>query len=165
MGEQMNGVSSFQNTRLDSAENEQLRDLAAAGAAAFGYTAELKLDRDLARLLRLRVAQLNNCTYCLVVHHAAARDSGIAPIKIETLTSWWETGLFSDAEQAALAYAEALTRAADATESQDFQQVHERMAAHFDEEERLEIVGVVINMNIWTRLKLAEGARPAIVEP
>jgi hypothetical protein len=39
------------------------------------------------------------------------------------------------------------------------------MAAHFDEEERLEIVGVVINMNIWTRLKLAEGARPALGEP
>ena len=161
----MNDVPSFRNTRLDSAENERLRDLAAAGAAAFGYTAELKLDRDLARLLRLRVAQLNNCPYCLVVHHAAARGSGIPPIKIETLTSWWETGLFSDAEQAALAYAEALTRAADATESQDFQQVHERMAAYFDEEERLEIVGVVINMNIWTRLKLAEGARPALLEP
>jgi AhpD family alkylhydroperoxidase len=123
----------------------------------------LKLDHDLAQLLRLRVAQLNNCPYCLVVHHAA-RDSGIAPIKIETLTSWWETGLFSDAEQAALAYAETLTRAADATASQAFQKVHERMAAYFDEEERLEIVGVVINMNVWTRLKLAEGARPALVE-
>lgn len=161
----MNNVPSFRNTRLDAAENEQLRDLAAAGAAAFGYTAELKLDRDLARLLRLRVAQLNNCPYCLAVHHAAARSAGIPAIKIETLTSWWETGLFSDAEQAALAYAEALTRAADATSRDDFQQVHERMAAHFDEEERLEIVGVVINMNIWTRLKLAEGARPAPVEP
>src|SRR5689334_8505853 len=46
-----------------------------------------------------------------------------------------------------------LTRAPDATASQDFQQVHERMAAYFDEEERLEIVGVVINMNVWTRLK------------
>ena len=141
------------------------QDLAAAGAAAFGYTAELKLDRDLARLLRLRVAQLNNCPYCLVVHRAVARDAGINPIQIDTLTSWWETGLFSDAEQAALAYAEALTRAADATSSQDFQQVHERMAAYFDEEERLEIVGVVINMNIWTRLKLAEGARPALAQP
>jgi AhpD family alkylhydroperoxidase len=161
----MNSVPSFRNTRLDATGHERLRDLAVAGAAAFGYTAELKLDRDLARLLRLRVAQLNNCPYCLVVHHAAARDSGLAPVKIETLTSWWETGLFSDAEQAALAYAEALTRVADATESEDFQQVHERMSSYFDEEERLEIVGVVINMNIWTRLKLAEGARPAPVEP
>lgn len=160
----MSGVPSFRNTRLDATENERLRDLAAAGAAAFGYTAELKLNDDLARLLRLRVAQLNNCPYCLAVHHAVARDSGIAPIKIETLTSWWETGLFTDAEQAALAYAEALTRAADTTESQAFQNVHERMAAYFDEAERLEIVGVVINMNIWTRLKLAEGARPVLIE-
>lgn len=155
----------FPRTRLDARHNEQLRDLAAAGATAFGHTAELGLDRDLARLLRLRVAQLNNCPYCLVVHHAAARDSGIPRVKTETLTAWWETGLFTDAEQAALAYAEALTRAADATTEQDFQQVHDRLATHFDETQQLEIVGVVINMNVWTRLKLAEGARPAPTGP
>jgi hypothetical protein len=27
-------------------------------------------------------------------------------------------------------------------------------------EEILEIVGVVVNMNVWTRIKLAEGAMP-----
>ena len=26
----------------------------------------------------------------------------------------------------------------------------------------LEIIGVVVNMNIWTRLKLAEGAKPGL---
>jgi hypothetical protein len=31
---------------------------------------------------------------------------------------------------------------------------------HFDAEEILEIIGVVVNMNVWTRLKLAEGAKP-----
>jgi len=34
------------------------------------------------------------------------------------------------------------------------------LAAHFSEEEILEIVGVVVNMTVWTRIKLAEGALP-----
>ncbi len=148
-------------TRLDPGRNDALMSLAGAGAAAFGYTAELTLDRQLAQLLRLRVAQINNCTYCLTVHHRAARDAGIPTPKIELLTAWWETRLFSDAERAALQYAEALTRASDTTVAQAFQQYHDRLSAHFDEAAMVEIVAVVINMNIWTRLKLAEGAIPS----
>jgi len=148
-------------TRLDPTADEALMALAHAGAAAFGRTAELTLDSRLAELLRLRVAQINNCTYCLDVHHRAARDVGIPQAKIDFLTAWWETRLFSDAERAALEYTEALTRTSDTTVAQAFQQHHDRLSAHFDEAAMLEIVGVVVNMNIWTRLKLAQGAMPS----
>lgn len=149
-------------TRLDPTANEPLMAIANAGAAAFGYTAELRLDRQLAQLLRLRVAQINNCSYCLNVHYRAARDAGVLQVKIDCLTAWWETRLFSDAERAALAYAEALTRASDTTVTQAFQQYHDKLTAHFDEAAMLEIVAVVVNMNVWTRLKLAEGAMPSV---
>ena len=43
----------------------------------------------------------------------AAREAGISRARIDTLTAWWETELHSEAEQAALPYGEALTRAAD----------------------------------------------------
>jgi AhpD family alkylhydroperoxidase len=150
------------NTRLDSRANDALTALANAGAAAFGYTAELALDGQLAELLRLRVAQINNCAYCLTVHHRAARTIGVPQAKVDLLTAWWETELFSDAERAALEYAEALTRCSDTTVAQSFQQFHDRLAAHFDEAAMVEIVAVVVNMNLWTRLKLAEGAMPAL---
>ncbi len=150
----------MRTTRLDPARNAALTGLAEAGAAAFGRGADLTLDRRTAQLLRLRVAQLNNCPYCLDVHHRAARDAGIPEAKVRFLTAWWETLLFTDAERAALEYAEALTRAADTTVGQAFQQYHDRLARHFDETEMLEIVGVVLNMNLWTRLKLAQGAMP-----
>ena len=52
----------------------RLMALARAGADAFGYTATLRVDASLAQLLRLRVAQLNSCVYCLSVHYAAAED-------------------------------------------------------------------------------------------
>jgi AhpD family alkylhydroperoxidase len=150
------------STRLDPTANQPLMDIAKAGAAAFGYTAQLTLDRGLAQLVRLRVAQINNCTYCLNLHYGAARDVGVPQVKIDCLTAWWETRLFSDAEQAALAYAEALTRASDTTVSRAFQKYHDQLAVHFDHGAMLELVAVVINMNLWTRLKLAEGAMPSL---
>jgi len=150
-----------QNRRLDASDNEALSGLARMGADAFGYRAELRIDRHLAQLLRLRVSQLNNCTYCLNLHYEAARAAGIPRAKIDTLTAWWETELHSQAEQAALRYAEALTRAADTDRDAAFQRFHDALAENFSPEEMLEIVGVVVNMNLWTRIKLAEGAMPS----
>src|ERR671934_2825932 len=134
------------NRRFDASENEALIGMARMGADAFGYTADLRIDRGLAQLLRLRVSQLNNCTYCLNLHYQAARDAGIPRAKIDTLTAWWETDLHSEADQAALRYTEALTRAADT--DAHLQRFHDGVARHFDAEEILEIIGVVVNMNV-----------------
>jgi AhpD family alkylhydroperoxidase len=153
-------MTKIENVRLDATANGALMALARMGADAFGHTADLTVDRALAQLLRLRVAQVNSCAYCLTVHHAAARRAGIAQSKIDTLTAWWETRLFSDAERAALDYAEVVTRAADTSAASRLPKVHNELVVHFSETEILEIVAVVINMNIWTRLKLAEGAMP-----
>jgi AhpD family alkylhydroperoxidase len=150
----------IEKRRFDAAHNEALNEIAGQFAAAFGYVAELQMDGDLAQLLRLRVAQINNCTYCLDLHAEAARARGIPRGRIDTLSAWWETGHFSPAEQAAIAYAEALTRIADATVADRFQGYHDQLGDHFTEAEIIEIAAVVINMNVWTRLKLAEGATP-----
>jgi AhpD family alkylhydroperoxidase len=152
------------NRRLDASENDALIGMARMGAKAFGYTAHLRIDRGLAELLRLRVSQLNNCTYCLNLHYQAAREAGIPRAKIDTLTAWWETELYSEADQAALRYAEALTRAADTDRDSLFQRFHDSLAEHFSPGQILEIVGVVVNMNVWTRIKLAEGAMPGSAE-
>jgi len=98
--------------------------------------------------------------YCLSLHSGAAREAGIPRAKIDTLTAWWETELHSVAEQAALRYTEALTRVADTDRDAAFQRFHDALAEHFSPEEMLEIVAVVVNMNVWTWIKLAEGAMP-----
>jgi AhpD family alkylhydroperoxidase len=152
------------NRRADSSANEDLAKLARHGANTFGYKAHLRIDRQLAQLLRLRVSQVNNCVYCLNLHYEAARDAGIPRPVIDTLTAWWETDFHDDAARAALAYTEALTRVADATVVDDFGARHDALAEHFSREEILEIIGIVINMNVWTRLKVAEGAVPGLTE-
>ena len=152
------------NRRADSSANEDLAKLARHGADTFGYKANLRIERRLAQLLRLRVSQINNCAYCLNLHHEAARDAGIPRPVIDTLTAWWETDFHDAAARAALAYSEAMTRVADATVADDFGLRHAALAEHFSQEEILEIIGIVINMNVWTRLKLAEGATPGLTE-
>jgi AhpD family alkylhydroperoxidase len=145
----------FENRRFDP-DLTGFHDHAKAMAKAFGYTADLALDQHLAQLVRLRVAQINNCSYCLILHAETSRTVGIHPAKIDNLGSWWESELFDPAEQAALAYCDALT----AENAPGFGDVHERAADHFDATEIAELAAIIINMNVWTRLRLAQGATP-----
>jgi AhpD family alkylhydroperoxidase len=158
------GATPYRLRRVDTAGNDALTHLGRLGADTFGYTAALTVEPRLAQLLRLRVAQINHCAYCLELHHAAARAAGIADPVIDTLSAWWETDFHDPATRAALAYTEALTLLADPQVSRSFEERHRDLAAHFDESAILEIVGVVVNMNVWTRLKLAEGAAPGFIE-
>ena len=149
----------FVDTRFDP-NLTPFHDLARQMAAAFGHTADLALDPELAQLLRLRVAQLNGCAYCLILHGKKARDIGAAESRVDNLGAWWQSQLYTDAERAALAYCEALTHG----NSPGFQGRHDTLAVHFSQREIAEIAAIVINMNVWTRLKLAQGATPRLVE-
>lgn len=149
----------FVNTRFDP-DVIEFHAIAQEMAAAVGYTATLSVDAGLAQLLRLRVAQLNPCSYCLILHTAAAQDAGLHPAKIAHLASWRESTLFSEDEGAALAYTEALT----VFDGPAVAGHHELLARFFDEKSVAEIAAVVINMNVWTRLKLAQGAVPVLGE-
>ncbi len=156
----MDETVSIENRRFEIDPDGPLASIASQFATAFGYTAELGIEPELSQLLRLRVSQINNCTYCMNLHYEAARKLGILRAKIDTLTAWWETDLFNPAEQAALAYAEALTRVADTDVAHRFESYHQELAKHFKESQIAELAAIVINMNVWTRLKLAQGATP-----
>ena len=145
----------FENRRFDP-DLIEFHDLAKAMAKSVGYTAALSVDGQLAQLLRLRVAQLNPCSYCLILHTQAAHDQGVSAARVSNLPSWRESALYSETERAALAYCEALT----SFDIVDFPARHESARAHFDEKQIAEIAAIVINMNLWTRLKMAQGATP-----
>jgi AhpD family alkylhydroperoxidase len=150
----MTGVR-FENTRFDP-DLTPFHEIAKDMAARFGYSAELSLNPRLAELLRLRVAQLNPCSYCLILHIQVADRIGIPSEVVAHLAGWRESAMFSLAEKVALAYCEGLTLYDDA----HFARLHDELRLHFDEKEIAEIAAVIINMNVWTRLKLAQGAVP-----
>ena len=147
--------TTYENTRFDP-DLIEFHAIAKDMAASVGYTAQMSIDDQLAQMLRLRVAQMNPCSYCLILHTKAAHDQGISADKIAHLASWRQSTMYSAPEQAALAYCEALTAYAHA----DFAAQHDALAAHFDATGIAEIAAIVINMNLWTRLKLAQGQVP-----
>lgn len=153
----------IEHRHFDPDQNQALSEVTRQFANAFGYRAQtLELDAKLAQLLRLRVSQINHCTFCINLHAQATRALEIPRAQIDTLSAWWETALFTEAEQAALAYTEALTRQADTSYSDRFATYHQALAEHFSERQISDIAAVVINMNVWTRLKMAAGATPTL---
>ncbi|CAA0164404.1 Alkyl hydroperoxide reductase AhpD [Tenacibaculum maritimum] len=145
----------FKNTRFNPATTPFL-DIAKQMAKAFGYTADLATDRKLAQLLRLRVAQKNECAYCTILHAKTSREIGIPEAKTDNISSWWNSELFTEKEKIALAYCDILTEGSN----KNFQKYHDAMTTQFSEKEIAEIAAIVINMNVWTRLKLAQGEIP-----
>ena len=145
----------FENTRFDP-DLTPFHDLAKQMAQAFGYTADLKMSKHLAQLVRLRVSQRNQCAYCTILHSKTAREVGIDPSKIDNLGSYWEGNLYSEEEQAVLSYCDALTD----NDPQALPAAHAELSEYLDAEGVAELAAIVINMNVWTRLKLAQGAVP-----
>ncbi len=133
-------------------------NLAKQMAKAVGYTADLKTDKQLAQLLRLRVAQKNECAYCVILHSKTAREIGIHESKVDNISSWYNSELYTDKEKTTLAYCDVLNDGI----AKDFQSYHDALTDYFDEQEIAEIAAIVINMNLWTRLKLAQGATPVL---
>lgn len=130
--------------------------LAKQMAKAVDYTADLDVDKKLAQLLRLRTAQKNECAYCVILHSNASRDIGILSAKTDNISSWNNSELYTDIEKVALAYCDVLTDG----KSKDFQSYHDALTTHFNEKEIAEIAAIIINMNVWTRLKLVQGETP-----
>lgn len=145
----------FKNVRFNP-DVTPFHDLAKQIAKAFGYTANLKTNKELAQLLRLRVAQKNECAYCIILHAKASRDIGISEARTDNISSWYNSELYTEKEKAALAYCDVLTEGVH----KNFQKYHDAMAHYFSEIEIAEIAAIVINMNMWTRLKIAQGETP-----
>ena len=147
----------FINSRFNP-DVTPFHDLAKQMAKAVGYTADLKIDKHLAQLLRLRVSQKNECAYCVILHAKTARAIGIHESKVDNISSWYNSELYTDKEKATLAYCDVLSDGI----AKDFQSYHDALTKYFDEQEIAEIAAIVINMNVWTRFKLAQGATPTL---
>ena len=92
------------------------------------------LSMTLQELLFLRVSQINGCAYCLDMHAKALRQAGEGQQRLDAVAGWREAhGLFSPREQAALAWAEALTLVAETRQVPDA--IYEAVKAQFEDRE------------------------------
>jgi len=85
-------------------------------------------------------------------------DIGIHDAKVDNISSWYNSELYTEKEKTTLSYCDVLNDGV----SKDFQAYHDALTKYFSEVDIAEIAAIVINMNLWTRLKLAQGATPKL---
>lgn len=117
------------------------------------------LDKQLTELLKLRASQLNGCAFCLQFHMNLARKLGLAPVKIDLVAVWRETGVFSTRERAALAWTEALTLMAQQPVTDG---LYAEVQAEFSESEIAFLTTAVAAINAWNRIAGALRFTPPI---
>ena len=105
-------------------------------------------------LVHLRASQINGCSVCVDMHAKAARRSGESEERVFAVGAWRETPYFSDAERAALALTEELTRIADQAEPVP-DAIWDAAAEHFDETQLGALVLDIATVNLWNRLNIA----------
>ncbi len=105
-------------------------------------------------LVNVRASQINACGVCLLGDLRAAKKHGVSDERLALVAAWREAPFFSDAECAALALAEAMTRLSDRSEAVP-DDVWDEAARHYDEEALAGLVLAIANINLWNRLNVA----------
>jgi AhpD family alkylhydroperoxidase len=105
-------------------------------------------------LVHLRASQINGCSVCVDMHPRIAKKAGETDDRLFAVAAWRETPYFNDAERAALALTEALTRLSDRAEAVP-DEIWNEAARHYDEPTLAALIIAIANINVWNRLNVA----------
>jgi AhpD family alkylhydroperoxidase len=125
------------------------------GLAAYGKSAEgLGVSAQTLEMVHLRASQINGCGVCVELHSNALKKEGETDERLFTVAAWRDAPYFSDAERAALALAEAVTRVADLGDPVP-DEVWAEAARHYDEQGLSALLIAITAVNVWNGLNAA----------
>ncbi len=105
-------------------------------------------------LLHLRASQINGCGVCVDMHPRIAKKDGETEQRLFAVAAWRDTPYFTDAERAALALAEAVTRLSDRPDPVP-DDIWAEAARHYDEHALAVLLVSISAINVWNRLNAA----------
>jgi AhpD family alkylhydroperoxidase len=118
---------------------------------ALGKTlAASPVDAKTRHLVHIRTSQINGCAVCLDGEIAKTTETAQ---RLAAVAVWQDAPFFSDAERAALALAEAITRLADRTDRVP-DAIWAEAASHYDETALAWLVLDVSVLNLFNRLNV-----------
>ncbi|MCG8653171.1 MAG: carboxymuconolactone decarboxylase family protein [Pirellulales bacterium] len=112
--------------------------------------AHSSLDPTLLELVKLRVSQINGCSFCVRYHTQLLRKLDESHERIDLVAVWRESPCFSNQERTALAWAEAVTQLAGGEGIND--ELYAQTLQAFGEEGISQLTLAVAMINIWNRL-------------
>jgi AhpD family alkylhydroperoxidase len=107
-----------------------------------------QLDGKLRELVIIRIGILNRVDYVVRSHvPKLALAEGLTLEQCDALAAWRDSSLYTEAQRAALAYADAMTQAAAVPDA-----VHAELVRHFSERQIVELAVLVGTYNMHTRV-------------
>jgi AhpD family alkylhydroperoxidase len=107
-------------------------------------------------LVQLRASQINGCSVCVDMHGTQLTKEGVSAQRALAVSAWRHSPYFSDAERAALALAEAVTRLADVPDPVP-DEIWDEAARYYDEPGLAALLIAVGAINVWNRFNVAVG--------
>jgi len=104
-------------------------------------------------LVHLRASQINGCSSCVDSGSRHAKKSGETDERLFSVAAWREAPYFTDAERAALALTEAITRLADRPDPVP-DEIWDEAARHYDEKALAALILSIATTNIYNRLNV-----------
>src|SRR5258708_13517413 len=102
-------------------------------------------------LAQLRASQINGCSVCVDQHCRYLKEAGETDEHLFAVAAWRETPYFTDAERAALALTEAVTRLADRADPVP-DSIWDEVARHYDEQGLATLILMIATANLFNRL-------------
>ncbi|MDO3432032.1 carboxymuconolactone decarboxylase family protein [Rhizobium sp. CBN3] len=115
---------------------------------------ETGLSPKLLELVNLRASQINGCSVCIDGHWRIARKHGETDERLFAVAGWRDAPYYSDAERAALALTEAMTRVSDRADPVP-DEIWDEATRHYDGRSLAALVIAIANINVWNRLNIA----------
>lgn len=118
------------------------------------YVGKSVIDKKLAKLIKLRVSQMNGCSYCINMHTKGAKKLKATNEQIELIKNRNETDVYRPKEKVALQLAENMTFI---SENGVTDELYDQVRKHYDEKEYVDLVMIINQINMWNRLSIAMG--------
>jgi AhpD family alkylhydroperoxidase len=123
------------------------------------YLADSSLSKTHAELIKIRVSQINGCSYCIDKHVKDALAQGEDARRIFLLSVWRDTPLFSEQERAILALLEEITLISQKGVSDS---VYDEAIKVLGQKYTTEVMMAIIAMNAWNRVGITTGREPQL---
>jgi AhpD family alkylhydroperoxidase len=111
------------------------------------------LPQATAEFVKLRASQINGCSVCVGMHARDLKKAGESDERIWAVAAWRDAPFFTDAERAALALTEAVTRLSDRADPVP-DEIFDEAARHFDKPALNALIIQITLINAWNRLNV-----------
>jgi AhpD family alkylhydroperoxidase len=115
-------------------------------------------------LVNLRASQINGCSACVDGHPRIAKKAGETDERLFAVAAWRDAPYFSEAERAALALTEALTRVSDRADPVP-DDLWAEARRTYEEPQLAALLLAIAQINVWNRLNIATKQPAGVWKP